>query len=163
MKKHIFILLALVAIMSGCKKQNWLDWKAMNEAWMEQNKIAHEGDTLFHVSETGLQYRVLYPGNTTDAKPGRSSTVLCTYKGRLINGTVFDSGTSELPVANVVAGFAEGLKQIHSQGDIEIFIPWQLGYVDSKGYSTGTGTEGTQSFIPPYSVLIFTVHINSIY
>lgn len=158
MKKYLFIAMALVAILSGCKKQNWLDWKAENEAWLTQNSINHDKDTLFHISSTGLQYRILSPGNKTDAQPGNSSNVRCTYTGRLITGAVFDSGSHEFPVASLTAGFAEGLKLIHVHGDIEIFVPWELGYTE-KGF----GTEGTQSYIPPFSTMIFTIHLDAVY
>lgn len=163
MKRYILILMAIVAVMSGCKRNDWLDWKAQNIAWLEQNKLNHAGDSLFHVSSTGLQYRITYQGNTTDARPSATSTVLCTYEGRLINGTRFDGGTGQFNVANVIPGFAEGLKKIHCHGDIELYIPYTLGYSKEAGMDTeGTGSEGTSGFIPPYSTLIFTIHLAAV-
>lgn len=163
MKKSIIILLAIVAVMSGCKKNDWLDWKVENTLWLEQNRLAHSEDTLFHVSESGLQYRILYSGNPYDAKPGALSTVTCTYEGYLINGAKFDGGTASFAVSNLIPGFAEGLKKIHNHGDIELFIPYTLGYSKEAGLENdGTGTEGTSSYIPPYSTLIFKVHLSAI-
>lgn len=163
MRQHLFILLALVTMMSGCKKNDWLDWKAQNLAWLEQNKLEHAGDSLFQVSESGLQYRILYPGNPYDARPSSTSTVICVYEGRLINGAKFDGGTAQFTVSNLIPGFAEGLKKLHTHGDIELFIPYTLGYSLEAGLpSDGTGSEGTSSYIPPYSTLIYTVHLAAI-
>ena len=50
--------------------------------------------------------------------------------------------------------YAEGIKKIHTNGDIVLFIPYDLGYS-----SKGAGSEGGTGFIPPYSTLIFTIHL----
>ena len=62
-------------------------------------------------------------------------------------------------------GFAEGCHKIHTHGDIEMYIPAYLGYDYSK-YQTneyseaeGYGSEGNQSYIPPYSTLIYSLHL----
>ena len=153
-KSKIFLLLALGAmLLTGCKKDDWMDWKAKNELWLEQNKL----QPGVQVSATGLQYRVIADPNPTDARPSSSSVVYCDYKGTLINGVQFDGGTASFSVSSVVDGFAEGLKKIHCHGDIELFIPYELGYKEEE-----QGTEGTMSYIPPYSTLIFTVHIRAV-
>lgn len=157
MKKYIFILFAITAVLGGCKKNDWLDWKAQNELWLEQNKLNHANDEKFHVSETGLQYRIIYEGNPTDAKPNVGSTVIVSYEGKLINGARFDGGTSQFAVQDLTAGFAEGLKKIHNPGIIDIYVPYDLAYGD-----TGAGSEGTSTFIPPYSTLIFHIELKAI-
>lgn len=163
MKKYIFLLMAIMAVLSGCKKNDWMDWKVQNTLWLEQNKIAHQDDPNFHILPSGLQYRVLYPGNKYDAKPSSLSTIQCTYEGFLINGAKFDGGTSVLAVSNLIPGFAEGVKQIHNHGDIELYIPYTLGYSKEAGMQEdGSGSEGTASYIPPYSTLIFKVHISAV-
>ena len=130
-----------------------MDWKAQNQLWLEQNKTKPGVET----SSTGLQYKIIADPNPTDAKPNVSSRVYCDYRGTLINGVQFDGGTATLLVSNVVEGFAEGLKKIHCHGDIELYIPYELGYKDEE-----QGTEGTASYIPPYSTLIFTIHIRGV-
>jgi FKBP-type peptidyl-prolyl cis-trans isomerase FklB len=130
-----------------------MDWKAKNELWLEQNKL----QPGVQVSATGLQYRVIADPNPTDARPSSGSVVYCDYKGTLINGVQFDGGSASFSVSSVVDGFAEGLKKIHCHGDIELFIPYELGYKEEE-----QGTEGTMSYIPPYSTLIFTVHIRAV-
>lgn len=163
MKKYIFLLMAAIAILSGCKKTDTLDWKIQNELWLEQNKEKFKDDPNFHVSPTGLQYRISYAGNPTDARPSLGSSVNLTYTGTLINGAQFDAGTFTSTVGSFVPGFNEGIQKIHAPGRITLYIPWQLGYLDSKtGETTATGTEGTSGYIPPYSVMIFDVKLNYI-
>lgn len=158
MKKYLILLMTLTAVLSGCKKSDWLDWKAQNELWLEQNKLNHADDPAFHVSETGLQYRIIYDGNPTDARPSALSYITCSYEGKLINGANFDGGNMySTRVDQFVPGFAEGVKKIHNPGIIELFIPYNLGYGD-----VGAGSEGTSTYIPPFSTLIFRVELRSI-
>ena len=72
-------------------------------------------------------------------------------------------------MSSVVSGFAEGLRKINNKGVIEIYVPYYLGY-DEEKYTNdelyeaeGNGTEGTSSYIPPYSVLIFKVNLDAVY
>lgn len=160
MKKTFWALTILTFIFTSCETDNWIDWKLQNELWLEQNIANHEGDPNFHVTESGLQYEVLYQGNITDTKPDDMSYVYCNYEGKLINDYVFDSGTEvAMSVAGVVKGFAEGLKRMNKHADYILYIPWDLGYGDGKDDTSLIGTEGGTSYIPPYSTLIFTIHL----
>jgi FKBP-type peptidyl-prolyl cis-trans isomerase len=142
-----------------------VDWKTQNEIWLENNK-KQPGVVL---TSTGLQYRIIADPTPQDAQPNSNSTVVCDYSVKLINGYVVDRGNSvTLNLANTIPGFSEGCHKVHNNGDIELFIPAYLGYDYSKYNSNdyynaeGLGTEGSQSFIPPYSTLIYTVHICSV-
>ena len=158
------VTIALALIMVGCKENKWADWKVQNEIWLENNKT-QEG---VKVSSTGLQYKIIadpLAGNG-EAIPNLTGTILCDYTVKLINGCKVDAGNNvSLSLGNTIPGFAEGCHKIHSQGDIELYIPAYLGYdatkYDSNDYynAEGVGTEGTQSYIPPYSTLIYTVNI----
>ena len=70
-----------------------------------------------------------------------------------------------LSLASTIPGFQEGCHLIHNNGDIELFIPAYLGYDYTKYQSgeydsaEGYGSEGTQIYIPPYSTLIYTIHL----
>ena len=105
-------------------------------------------------TESGLQYRIIEPGN--DVKPGPQDTVSVRYKGTLIDGTVFDQVSDDaeplsLPLNHVVAGWTEGLQLIGEGGKIELFIPSELGY----------GAQDNQT-IPGNSVLVFTVELSKV-
>ena len=142
-----------------------MDWKVQNELWLAQNALK---DSVVTTS-TGLQYKIIADPTPQDTRPDNGKTVLVDYTGTLINGCQFDGGTGAFTLSSVVSGFAEGLRKIHNNGDIEIYVPCYLGY-DKEKYdgdeiydAKGNGTEGTSSYIPPYSVLIFRVHISAVY
>lgn len=154
MKTKIYILLLLSFLVCGCKQKEWIEWKTQNEIWLQQNKQKEGVQT----TPSGLQYKILYEGNTTSTKPSAISTVYVAYTGTMINGVVFDTQSSAaMSLQSTVKGFAEGMTKIYRSGDIELYIPWNLGY----GVN-GNGTEGYSGFIPPYSTLIFRIHLNDI-
>lgn len=162
MKKYIYLsVLLIVSILSSCKHDDWVDWKTQNEIWLEQNKL-NEG---VQVTPTGLQYKVIYPGNTTDTRPVNGSTVVYDYKLYLIDGTLLQEATNfsaycvvgTTTVSGQIAGMVEGLKKMHRGADYILYIPWDLAYGED-----GTGTEGYTGYIPPYSTLIFEVHLSNI-
>lgn len=152
MKKILILLAAAALLLSGCKENDWMDWKVQNELWLAQN-LANDSEVV--QTESGLQYKIIHQGNTTDAKPHANTTVYVDYKGSLINGYQFDkSNYAPLNLAQTVAGFTEGMKKIYPGGDIMLYIPWDLGYGED-----GSGSEGGTGFIPPYSTLIFEIHL----
>jgi len=103
---------------------------------------------------SGLQYKILTAG--TGPKPTASDTVLCNYKGMLINGTEFDSSYKrgqplKFPVGGVIKGWTEALQLMPVGSKWQLFIPSNLAYGES-------GNQG----IPPNSTLIFEVELVSI-
>lgn len=148
----------------SCKENKWIDWKTQNEIWLEANK---QKDSV-QVSPTGLQYKITADPlkNNGEARPNETSTIVCDYEVRLINGVVIEARRgASISLANTIPGFSEGCHKIHSSGDIELYIPAYLGY-DAEKYQSdkyneaeGYGTEGTTGYIPPYSTLIYKVHL----
>lgn len=163
--KKLFILVLVpcsLLLTPSCKENNWADWKTQNELWLENNKT----QPGVQVTASGLQYRIIADPTPQDACPNSTSIVVCDYTLRLINGNQIDAGNNvALSLSNTISGFAEGCHKIHANGDIELFIPAYLGYdqakYDSDEYeqAEGNGTEGTSGYIPPYSTLIYTVHL----
>ena len=158
----ILSLLLVVLLVSGCKQNDWLDWKTQNEMWLIQNS-KQEG---VQTTPTGLQYKCIEKGWEKSPRPDDAKIVTITYTGTLINKYEFDSTydvkenkhiPTDLYVSEVVAGFAEGLKKMNQFGEYEFYIPYKLGYG-----AEGRGTEGYTSFIPPYSTLIFRVYLASV-
>ena len=157
LKKLTYIIILLTAVtLSGCKKDNWLDWKVQNELFME-SPILLEPSLPVYTTASGLKYQVEAQGNQWDTKPGSTSVVTVDYAGYLINGSRFDGGTAQFYVSSVVSGFAEGLKLMNVHGDYILYIPWELGY----GKDGNEASEGGSAFIPPYSTLIFRVHLSA--
>ena len=149
-KTIIVLLLGLVAL-SGCKQNDWLDWKTQNELWLINNAKNPE----VHTTHTGLQYKCIVPGEPNTPRVDDAKMVTINYSGKLINGYEFDANDNYSESVNMfVPGFTEGLKLMKEFGIYEFYIPYELGYG-----ITEKGTEGTKSHIPPYSTLIFRVEL----
>ena len=152
----IVLLLSLVAL-SGCKQNNWLDWKTQNEIWLAENAKKEGVKTN---TASGLQYKCIVPGiNHSSGHVDDAKIVTINYTGKLINGCVFDASNNYSEyVSKFVPGFREGLKQMKEFGIYEFYIPYDLAYGQE-----GAGTEGTSKHIPPYSTLIFRVELLDVY
>jgi len=107
-----------------------------------------DNDLAAESTSSGLRYIIETPG--MGSHPTINSTVTVQYKGYLLDGTVFDSGTATFPLANVVAGWQEGIPKFKKLGRGQLLIPSYLGY----------GSSPTSS-IPANSVLIFDIHLIS--
>ena len=75
----------------------------------------------------------------------------------LIDGTVFDDQVLSGYMTTFIQGWVEGLCKMNLNGDYILYIPYDLGYGED-----GTGSEGYEGYIPPYSTLIFEVHLSDI-
>jgi FKBP-type peptidyl-prolyl cis-trans isomerase FklB len=103
---------------------------------------------------SGLQYKILKQG--TGQKPTLEDTVICNYKGTLINGTEFDAsekhgGPATFPVKGVIAGWTEALQLMPVGSKLQLFVPANLAY----------GAQGPAD-IGPNATLIFEVELVSI-
>ena len=104
------------------------------------------------VTESGLQYIILEPGN--DVHPTVKDTVTVNYKGTLLNGDVFDESNGNpatFTLGRVIKGWSEGMQLIGEGGKIRLFVPAELGY----------GEYGTRG-IEPNSTLIFDVDLEKV-
>ena len=141
-----------------------MDWKVQNEVWLQQNQLQDGVQT----TASGLQYKIIADPTPQDACPNSTSTIVCDYTVRLINGYQVDGGHATLTLSSCIPGFAEGCHLIHNNGDIMLYIPCYLGYdyqkyqEDDAENAEGYGTEGTSAYIPPYSTLIYDIHICSV-
>lgn len=105
------------------------------------------------VTESGLQYQVLEPGD--GPKPGRDDTVRVNYVGKLLDGTVFDGnagqgGPVDFPLGQVVPGWQEGIMLMPVGSKYRFWIPPALAYGEA-------GTPGGP--IPPNATLVFEVEL----
>ena len=128
-------------------------------------KNKQEGDAFLATNKSkpgvvalpsGLQYKVIQNGD--GPKPTASDTVVCNYKGTLIDGTEFDSSykrgqPATFPVGQVIKGWTEALQLMPVGSKWELYIPSSLAY----------GERGTQGGpIGPNETLIFEVELLSI-
>lgn len=101
---------------------------------------------------SGLQYKVITAGN--GKKPSASATVKTHYRGRLLDGTEFDSSYKRnepavFPVSGVIPGWIEALQLMPVGSKWELYIPANLAY----------GEQGAGNVIPPNAVLIFEIEL----
>jgi len=126
--------------------------KKEGAAFLAANKTKQGVVTL----PSGLQYKVITAG--TGPKPTAADTVLCNYKGTLLDGTEFDSSMkrgqpASIPVGRVIRGWTEALQLMPVGSKWELYIPPSLAYGEQ-------GTNGGP--IGPDATLVFEVELLSI-
>ena len=125
--------------------------KAKGDAFLAANKTKDGVVTL----PSGLQYKIVTPG--TGPKPGPTDSVVCNYRGTLIDGTEFDAsakhgGPATFPVNQVIKGWTEALQLMPVGSKWQLYIPSDLAY----------GSRGAGGDIGPNSTLIFDIELVSI-
>lgn len=125
--------------------------KTEGEAFLAANKSKDGIVTL----PSGLQYKILTAG--TGPKPAATDTVVCNYRGTLIDGKEFDSSykrgqPATFGVGQVIKGWTEALQLMPVGSKWQLFIPSSLAY----------GERGAGAEIGPDSTLIFEVELLSI-
>lgn len=103
---------------------------------------------------SGLQYKILVAG--TGPKPSATDSVVCNYKGTLLDNTEFDSSykrgqPATFPVGGVIKGWTEALQLMPVGSKWQLFVPPDLAYGDR-----GQGPIG------PNATLVFEVELMSI-
>jgi FKBP-type peptidyl-prolyl cis-trans isomerase FklB len=125
--------------------------KKEGDAFLAANKAKEGVVTL----PSGLQYKILAAG--TGPKPTAADSVVCNYKGTLIDGKEFDSSykrgqPATFPVVGVIKGWTEALQLMPVGSKWQLFVPSDLAYADR-----GSGPD-----IGPNATLIFEVELLSI-
>jgi len=137
--------------------------QARMQALAESNK--KEGETFLAENKTkegvvtlpsGLQYKILQEGD--GPKPTATDTVVCNYKGTLLDNTEFDSSykrgqPATFPVNGVIRGWTEALQLMPVGSKWQLFIPPDMAY-GSRGTPGGN--------IGPNATLVFEVELLSI-
>jgi FKBP-type peptidyl-prolyl cis-trans isomerase FklB len=125
--------------------------KKEGTAFLAANKAKQGVTTL----PSGLQYKIEKEG--TGPKPTASDTVVCNYRGTLINGKEFDSSykrgqPASFPVSGVIKGWTEALQLMPVGSKWDLYVPADLAY----------GDRGAGPDIGPGATLIFEVELISI-
>jgi FKBP-type peptidyl-prolyl cis-trans isomerase FklB len=125
--------------------------KKEGDAFLAANKAKDGVVTL----ASGIQYRVLSPG--TGKQPTIDDTVVCQYRGTLIDGKEFDSSykrgqPATFPVKGVIKGWTEILQLMPVGSKWQVFIPPALAY----------GERGAGADIGPHATLIFEIELIAI-
>jgi FKBP-type peptidyl-prolyl cis-trans isomerase FklB len=125
--------------------------KKDGEAFLAANKTKEGVVTL----PSGLQYKIITAG--TGPKPTASDSVVCNYRGTLIDGKEFDSSykrgqPATFPVSGVIKGWTEALQLMPVGSKWQLFVPSELAY----------GDRGSGPDIGPNATLVFEVELLSI-
>ena len=100
---------------------------------------------------SGLMYRVVKAG--TGQTPGPGDTVVMTYKGAMVDGTVFDQTKDQprqLPYNGLIDGWKEALSLMKEGDEWELVVPSELGYGENRA---------ANGLIPPNETLVFQMHL----
>jgi FKBP-type peptidyl-prolyl cis-trans isomerase len=149
---------ALMAVQNDMRKKQMEKMQVTGEA----NK--KEGDAFLAANKSkegvialpsGMQYKILKAG--TGPKPTASDSVVCNYRGTLINGKEFDSSykrgqPATFPVSGVIKGWTEALQLMPVGSKWQLFIPPNLAYTE----------RGAGGDIGPNATLVFEVELMSI-
>jgi len=142
----------LTQVQNEVRKQQMQQAAAEGEAFLAANKEKEGVVTL----PSGLQYKILTAG--TGPKPTASDSVVCNYRGTLMDGTEFDNSYKRgkpvtFGVGQVIKGWTEALQLMPVGSKWQLFIPSSLAY--------GEGGE-PRGGIGPNATLIFEVELLSI-
>ncbi len=151
----------------GGKKPSEEDRKAATEfvrnavaAFGEHNQqaarefLAKNGkDPKVTTTASGLQYTVVVPGANPAPTASPSDRYTVQYRGRLLDGTEFDSSYAHgqpatLTPSGVIAGWREALGLMGKGAQWKLFVPPELAY----------GSKPPPA-IPPNSLLVFEVEV----
>ncbi len=146
--KFSFLFLIIAIAFSACKEENYADWKILND-----NKYTAEvaAKTDYTKTESGLCYKILYPGDGKRANI--DSYVTVNYTLKLMNDKVIQTGTYTGTLlassyGGTIPAWQEAIPLLKVKGVMDMFFSYDLGYG-----STGSGS------IPPYSMLYYSVEL----
>jgi FKBP-type peptidyl-prolyl cis-trans isomerase FklB len=153
---------ALVVLQGGVRKRQTAEMDAKMEVLGRANK--QEGEAFLAANKSqqgvvtlpdGLQYKILREGD--GPKPTASDSVVCNYKGTLLNNKEFDSSykrgqPTTFPVSGVIKGWTEVLQMMSVGSKWQIVVPSELAY----------GARGAGGDIGPNATLVFEIELLSI-
>lgn len=148
---------------------------AMQKALQEQQPVQNTDDEALKAyfsskninpikTVSGLYYTIQQEGSGPLAKAG--DLVTLNYRGKLLDGTVFDSNldsafmhvqplTFSLGTGRVIKGWEEGISYLNPGSKAVFFIPYALAY----GSQSRPGNAANPKGIPANAVLIFDVEL----
>jgi FKBP-type peptidyl-prolyl cis-trans isomerase len=126
--------------------------RAAAKDFLEKN--THEKGVT--TTASGLQYKIIAPGDRKAAATTAADQVTVQYRGKLLDGSEFDSSYAHgapatFPVNGVIRGWQEALVLMKPGAKWQLFVPPDLAY----------GASGRPG-IPGESLLIFDVELVSV-
>jgi FKBP-type peptidyl-prolyl cis-trans isomerase FklB len=148
----------IAAVMTALQQEMKQKQQEAMTAMLEKNKKDGEAFMAANAKKdgvvtlpSGLQYKIITAGE--GKKPTDADTVVCHYRGTLLDGKEFDSSYGGTPasfgVKDVIPGFREAVKLMPVGSKWQLFIPPDLAY----------GERGAGNAIEPNSTLIFELEL----
>ncbi len=157
MKKYILLLTATVLIgLSSCLKKEDLPpphnalAQLGKDTLVIRNFLTANSIVATKLGPTGIYYQILTPGTGT-VTPTRTSVIAVKYKGRFLNGTVFEEIKKDSVIytlGNLIPGWQLGIPLIKKGGKIRLIV--------SSGYAY---EEFGRGLIPPNTNLDFDIEL----
>ena len=138
------LLMAIVPLMSGCKKDKEDDYAEKDDQIIQEYIAAH--NLVAEKTISGIYYVIDEPGS--DKHPTINNDVRVTYSGYYTDGVTFDGNTATFGLAGVIKGWIEALQLMPVGSKWKLFIPSDLAYGD-RG----------QGSIPGGAALIFDIEL----
>jgi len=128
---------------------------AKNDAAAKDFLAKNGKDKSVVTTPSGLQYKILVAGDKKAPPIGPTDKVTVHYRGKLLDGSEFDSSYSRneptsFPVNGVIQGWQEALVMMKPGAKWQLFIPPDLAYGSRS-----------QPKIPANSLLLFEVNVLS--
>lgn len=138
----------MIAKQPPVQKEQSFKNRVEGSKFLEENKKKKGVITL----PSGLQYKVITEGK--GPKPLLTDKVTVHYRGKLLDGTVFDASYDRkepivIGLTQVIKGWTEGLQYMQVGCKYELYIPSELAYGDA----------GAGQLIGPGSVLVFEIEL----
>lgn len=154
--KHIALLIFLTGCLAACKKDNNVDTFDYEGQFRTDTTAIRAFIVANHINAKknenyGIFYEIQAPGSGSLVYTAYTQ-ITANYKGRLLNGTGFDSTAVDKPLkqqlGGLIAGWQIGVPLIQKGGKIRLFIPSYYGYGNKSN-----------SAVPANSVLDFTIDL----
>lgn len=136
-----------IRVLDGSKIAEYEDYTI--QKFLEKNAL-----TGFTKTASGLYYKIGNPG--TGSPITIDSTIVASYTGRLLNGTVFDRSAvgseATFLLKSLVDGWKQAVPMIKEGGSIRLVFPSSLGY----------GMQGSAPTVPAFSALDFEITVKEV-
>lgn len=146
MQAQAYTQTAMEKIQAKVLEEEFGDNRKAGEDFLAENKNKDGVKT----TESGLQYKIITEGK--GATPQKTDRVKAHYRGKLIDGTEFETSYERDPlvigVGQVIPGWTEALTMMPVGSKWELYIPQELAY--------GARNQGT---IKPFSALVFEIEL----
>lgn len=145
MRRYFFVLVLFLSACSTYNEEQKTQFDEKIETYIKKNGLDLEK------SESGLYYNIINEGS--GARVLAKDAITFSYKGTLIDGTVFDEQTEPVTfhVSELIGAWKEAVLKLNEGGEAFIIAPPQLGYGERE-----------LEKIPANSIVIFTLKVHKV-